>query len=105
MDATVSKSQFKSQALALLRQVEETGEALVITDRGTPALVIQAYREPTVDAVAALERSELRNNQPFVPAQTDMGAWLEKFYAETDPFPDDFLVDRNDLPPQTRDWA
>ncbi|MFN4072838.1 MAG: type II toxin-antitoxin system Phd/YefM family antitoxin [Thermus sp.] len=41
----VSKSYFKAHALELLRQVEATGEPLILTDRGRPVLVIQPYRE------------------------------------------------------------
>lgn len=71
MDTTVSKSQFKAQALALLRQVEETGEPLVITDRGTPALVVQPYRLPATDAAALLKGSVLRYDQPYAAALPD----------------------------------
>ena len=35
-----SKSQFKPQVLAYLRQVEETGEPLTITDHGRPVVKI-----------------------------------------------------------------
>lgn len=41
----VSKSYFKAHALELLRQVEATGEPLILTDRGRPVLVVQPYRE------------------------------------------------------------
>jgi len=37
---TISKAQFKPKVLAWLRQVEETGEDLVITDHGRPAVRI-----------------------------------------------------------------
>jgi prevent-host-death family protein len=32
----ISKSQFKAKALELFRQVEATGEPLIITDNGQP---------------------------------------------------------------------
>lgn len=38
------------------------------------------------------------------PGQT-MAEWLAGFYQSSDALPDDFLVDRKDNPPQTRDWA
>ncbi|MFN4070624.1 MAG: type II toxin-antitoxin system Phd/YefM family antitoxin [Thermus caldifontis] len=41
----VSKSYFKAHALELLRQVQTTGEPLILTDRGRPVLVVQPYRE------------------------------------------------------------
>ena len=40
MTATLSKTQFKPRMLALLRQVEETGEDLILTDRGVPVVKI-----------------------------------------------------------------
>ena len=35
---TVSKTQFKAQALQYFRQVEQTGQEVVITDRGRPVV-------------------------------------------------------------------
>jgi len=35
----------------------------------------------------------------------NMGGWLERFYASTDCLPDEFLSDRQDPPPQARDWS
>ena len=50
---TVSKSQFRSRALAYLRDGEETGEALILTDHGSPVLRI-APNAPAEEAPAAL---------------------------------------------------
>lgn len=38
------------------------------------------------------------------PGQT-LGDWLVGFYQTTEPLPDTFLADRNDRPPQERDWS
>ena len=35
----------------------------------------------------------------------DMGVWLQRFYAGTEPLPDDFLATREDSPAQERDWS
>ena len=43
--------------------------------------------------------------KPQVPPSKDMGAWLADFYASTEPLPDDFLADRRDPLPETRDWT
>lgn len=43
--------------------------------------------------------------QPQTEAANDMGAWLQAFYASTEPLPDDFLAERQDAPPQERDWG
>ena len=38
------------------------------------------------------------------PKPQDLGQSLQDFFARTEPFPDDFLADRQDLPPQDREW-
>ena len=38
------------------------------------------------------------------PKPVSMGVWLEQFYANHDPLPENFLADRNDAAPQHRDW-
>ena len=38
------------------------------------------------------------------PGQT-LAEWLAGFYQTSDTLPDDFLADRKDSPPQTRDWT
>lgn len=43
--------------------------------------------------------------QPHSESASDMGAWLAAFYASTEPLPEDFLAQRNDTPPQERDWS
>lgn len=43
MEQMVSKSRFKPQALEYFRQVEKSGEPLIITDRGKPVLKVLPY--------------------------------------------------------------
>jgi len=43
--------------------------------------------------------------QPQTAPATDMGQWLQDFYATTEPLPPAFLADRQDAPPQDRDWS
>lgn len=45
MQQTVSKSQFKAQALEFLRNVEKTKTPLVITHAGKPVLDIVPHKE------------------------------------------------------------
>ncbi|MBT9162524.1 MAG: Antitoxin VapB2 [Dehalococcoidia bacterium] len=42
---------------------------------------------------------------PQTPTEHDMGLWLQGFYANSAPLPDNFLPDRQDLQPQERDWS
>ena len=43
--------------------------------------------------------------QPETAAINNMGQWLEDFYATAEALPPDFLADRNDAPPEQRDWT
>ena len=43
--------------------------------------------------------------QPQVPENQGMGEWLAGFYQNSEPLPDQFLAERNDAPPQSRDWS
>ncbi len=43
--------------------------------------------------------------QPHSSPATDMGQWLQQFYAANPPLPPDFLAQRTDLPAQERDWS
>lgn len=63
----ISKSRFKPHALRYFREVEETGQDIVITDRGTPVLRITPYRPDAHRALAALRGSVLRYDDPTKP--------------------------------------
>jgi len=66
----VSKSQFKAHALELFRQIEASGESLVVTDHGRPALEVRPYLPmdaPTADPLEALRGSVLHYAEPFAP--------------------------------------
>ena len=65
----VSKSRFKAQALELFRQVEASGEPLVITDHGRPTLEVRLYRpvRPAANPLEELRGSVLRFDNPFAP--------------------------------------
>lgn len=47
MEKTLSKSQFKPRMLALLREVEESGETLILTDHGRPVVKIVPMHSTT----------------------------------------------------------
>ena len=65
--AIVSKTQFKAKALEFFRQVEATGEPLVITDHGQPTLELRPYRQPLREPFEALRGSVLRYDGPTDP--------------------------------------
>lgn len=67
MVARVSKSQFKAKALELFRQVEATGEPIVITDHGQPRLELRRYKPQSSDPLALLRGSVLLYDRPTEP--------------------------------------
>ena len=70
MPKAVSKSEFKPRALAYLREVEETGEPLVLTDRGRPVLQITPYA-PADETLAALRGCVVRYDDATGPVALD----------------------------------
>jgi antitoxin (DNA-binding transcriptional repressor) of toxin-antitoxin stability system len=73
MNKRVSKSLFKARALEYMREIQETGATLVITDRGHPVLSILPFREEEEHAREALLGSVSRYDSPTDPVDTE--AW------------------------------
>ena len=69
MERVVSKSQFKPKSLEYFRLIEESGEALIITDRGRPVLKVIPYAA-AADLEACLKvlrNSVLKYDDPLEP--------------------------------------
>ena len=67
METQVAKSKFKPRALQYFREVERTGKALIITDRGKPVLKISPYAEKPSDALRILRNSVINYDNPTDP--------------------------------------
>ena len=67
MEKVISKSKFKPQALKFFRQVQETGQELIITDHAKPVLKIVPYREEPMDVVKELRNSVVKYEKPMEP--------------------------------------
>ena len=67
MAGKVSKSQFKAKALELFRQIEASGEPVIVTDRGEPELEVRRYRATKHKPLAILGGSVLRYDNPTAP--------------------------------------
>ncbi|WP_211453758.1 type II toxin-antitoxin system Phd/YefM family antitoxin [Collimonas antrihumi] len=63
----VSKSEFKSRALEFFRQIEASGESLIVTDHGKPALEVRPYRNTTREPLDVLRGSVVRYDNPTDP--------------------------------------
>ena len=71
METEISKSRFKAQALEVFRQIEATGEPVVITDRGAPTLIVKRYAAETQTLQQRLKDSVIRYTDPFEPVGED----------------------------------
>lgn len=69
----VSKTEFKATALEIFRQVEATGESIVVTDHGKPTLEIHPYQTVERDPLSVLRGSVVRFEDPLSPVGDD--AW------------------------------
>jgi len=67
MENQVPKSKFKPRALQYFREVERTGRALIITDRGKPVLKISPYSEKPGNALRMLRNSVIKYENPMDP--------------------------------------
>ena len=72
MESTrVSKSEFKAKALEFFRQVEASGESLIVTDHGKPALEVRPYRDIERNPLDVLRGSVMRYDNPTDPIAVD----------------------------------
>ncbi len=60
-----SKSDFKAKALEYFRLVEETGDSILVTDRGTPKIEVRLFRGEQRDLRSVLRGSVVRFESPF----------------------------------------
>ncbi|RKP49501.1 type II toxin-antitoxin system Phd/YefM family antitoxin [Trinickia fusca] len=63
----VSKTEFKAKALEFFRQVEASGESVVVTDHGKPALEVRPYRSHERNPFDVLRGSVVRYIDPTAP--------------------------------------
>ncbi|MDN3517225.1 type II toxin-antitoxin system Phd/YefM family antitoxin [Aquisalimonas lutea] len=67
----VTKSEFKARALEYFRQVEVSGEPVVVTDRGQPAVEIRRYRADQRSPLEKLRGSVAEFKDPLAPVAED----------------------------------
>jgi antitoxin (DNA-binding transcriptional repressor) of toxin-antitoxin stability system len=67
----LSKSQFKPKVLEYLRRVEETGQPILITDHGKPAVEVRKCAAPGADPLQKLRGSVLSFEAPLEPVGED----------------------------------
>ncbi|MDQ7859371.1 MAG: type II toxin-antitoxin system prevent-host-death family antitoxin [Armatimonadota bacterium] len=67
----VPKARFKARALEYLRKVQETGQSIVILDRGRPVVTVTPFRGETEDLLRILRGSVRRYDDPTKPVAVD----------------------------------
>ena len=67
MKKTVSKSHFKSKALQYFRDIQESGQELIITDRSKPVIKIVPFTEKPQEILKELRNSVVFYEDPLKP--------------------------------------
>lgn len=68
---TIAKSNFKSRALEYFRQIEATGDPIIITDHGIPKLEIRRYHPTGRNPLETLRGAVLHYDDPTEPVAAD----------------------------------
>lgn len=71
MQNHVSKSALKAKALEYFREIETTGEPLIVTDHGKPKLEVRKYQVKNDNPLQALKGSVLQYQSPYEPINED----------------------------------
>ena len=67
----ISKTEFKARALEVLRAIEKSGEARIITDHGKPTLEIRKLRQRDVPPLELLRGTVLKFEGATEPVADD----------------------------------
>jgi antitoxin (DNA-binding transcriptional repressor) of toxin-antitoxin stability system len=67
----VSKAEFKAKALEYFRQVEASGESVIVTDHGKPVLEVRPYYNAERGPLDLLCGSVVRYENPTDPVGED----------------------------------
>ncbi len=70
MQQEISKSNFKTHALEVMRNVEQTGDEIVITSHGKPALIVKKF-EQKISPLEKLRGSVVKYSGPTTPVSED----------------------------------
>lgn len=70
----VSKTEFKAKALEFFRQVEASGESVIVTDHGKPALEVRPFRGTDRNPFDVLRGTVVRYSNPTEPVDVEWEA-------------------------------
>jgi prevent-host-death family protein len=63
----VSKTEFKAKALEIFRQVEATGDTVIVTDKGRPAIEVRRARADKRSPLERLQGTVIEYQDPTEP--------------------------------------
>jgi len=63
----ISKTEFKAHALEVLRDIEQSGQPRIITDRGRPTLEIRKLRQQEKDPLEILKGTIVKYEAATAP--------------------------------------
>ena len=64
---SISKTEFKAHALEVLRDIEQSGQPRIITDRGKPTLEIRKLRQQAVSPLEVLKGTVIKYEDATAP--------------------------------------
>jgi antitoxin (DNA-binding transcriptional repressor) of toxin-antitoxin stability system len=67
----VSKSEFKAKALEFFREVETSGQSVIVTNHGIPVLEVRVYHPEQHNPLDILQGSVVRYLNPTDPVADD----------------------------------
>jgi len=67
----ISKTEFKAHALAVFREIEQSGQPRIITDRGKPTLEIKKLRQRETEPLALLKGTVIKYEAATSPVADD----------------------------------
>ncbi|MEE8058588.1 MAG: type II toxin-antitoxin system Phd/YefM family antitoxin [Pseudomonadales bacterium] len=67
----MSKTEFKAHALEVFRGVEQSGQTMIITDRGTPTIEIRKIRRQEISPLELLRNSVVKYESVTAPVAVD----------------------------------
>ena len=71
MENQLSKTHFKAQALEVMRNVEESGEPVIITSHGKKSLILSQFSQSEQPPLEKLKGSVVSFEQPTQPVADD----------------------------------
>ncbi|MES9854501.1 MAG: hypothetical protein ABW170_22020 [Candidatus Thiodiazotropha sp. L084R] len=67
----ISKTKFKAHALEVLRDIEQSGQSRIITDRGRPTLEIRKLRQQKTSPLELLKGTVIKYEAATSPVADD----------------------------------